>query len=191
MEIPARLAADLNALTLALGEPTVDIEALLRQLGHDAKQAVASYAGLSVRMIIGGRAHTFTSLEEFAPEVRASVRIPLAALWKAEAGSAIVFYASDPGAFVDLAADLQYVLELDAEALVLDGHLVPRPRTSAITGLDGTSTVNMAIGVLIEDGHLPEAAHTELVRLAALDDLTLSAVSEKLISRYVGRVEGL
>ena len=67
-------------------------------------------------------------------------------------GSAVTFYASRPGAFVDLAADIRQRHNLDGQ-VVLDGHLHPLRHPiapSGVTGLVEFSVINRAIGVLIE-----------------------------------------
>jgi hypothetical protein len=95
--------------------------------------------------------------------------VPLDPLSGVDAGRVVVFYAGHPGAFVDLAADLQRVHGLDGPA-VLDDHLTDTcdpPRPCGITGLEELSDINRAIGVLITRGHTPAEAHAELRRRAA------------------------
>ena len=174
MEISAALAADLTALTEALDDPPVDLENQLRALASDLARAVASFSGLT--MIIRLDGHDVSLFAGAAADVGAgaaetSLEIPLSALSGAQDGSSLVVYAAIAGAFVDLAADLSYVLGLNPIWLVLDQHLHLATTTdgSGMAGLQEYSLVNQAIGVLIARGHTPDSALDELRRLADLD----------------------
>ena len=170
MEISAALVADLTSLTDSLDQPDTDLEALLRALADDTRRAVRSYLGLTMTLIVDGYPVTLTAMDEFADpgDIATSALLPLPALCDAEPGSVIVFYAGKAGAFVDFAADLSFALGLGLDVIVLDEHLTPPRAVSGLTGLVEMSQVNQAIGILIERGHTPEGARTELHRFARL-----------------------
>lgn len=86
----------------------------------------------------------------------------------------LLLFASQPGAWVDLSADLAWLTGCPPHQLILDGDL------SATVSLDhgdltGASIINQAVGALIGLGHLEatselasraRAAHTDLVTAA-------------------------
>src|SRR6266516_2466538 len=121
VDISAALAADLTALTLALDDPAVDLESRLRALAADGND---------------------TAMAE------TSLTIALSALTTAQDGSSLLIYPWVypwvPGAFVDLAVDLSYVLDIDPAFLVLD----KRRRSAAtrdgsgVAGADEFSLIN-------------------------------------------------
>lgn len=170
MEISAALAADLAILTDALDEPGVDVAAMLRQLASDAKAAVDSYLGMSVAAGHSDTALNLTMMEELAAtvQVRASLMISLPAPdpESTEPAVAVVLYAANPGAFVDLAADLSRLTGLRLDEVALDRHL--RPVDGHADGIGvSVSVINQALGVLIGRGHTPEQANGELDDRAA------------------------
>ncbi len=185
MDISAALAADLTALTDALAEPGIDLEALLRALAADTRAAVPSYLGLTMRLIIDDHPLTLTTMDP--SPVATSLLLPLSAVGDVEPGSVMVFYAATPGAFIDIAADVSFALGLDLGEIVLDQHLTPSSDPAGLssqTGVQGLaemSTLNQAIGILIEQGHAPEQAHAELERLAHHAQTTVAAAAQQLI----------
>jgi hypothetical protein len=183
MEIPAALAADLKALTDALDEPGTDLEAILRTLGADARSAVDSFRGLTMTLIIDSSPLTLTTMDPV--DVATSLRLPLDALCDVEPGSELVLYADKPGAFVDLAADLSFALGLAPEVVTLDDDLNPASGPAGMVGLTEMSHVNQAIGILIDQGHLPVSARTELDRLAQQAQTTLHVAAQRLIQSSI------
>lgn len=186
MDISARLAHGLAALSQSLDSPGVDLEAGLRTLIADLRRAVASYTGLTLTITLDGQDVSVTVRDDEATTpVRmkhaTSLLIPLDALTPAGTAGTLLLYAATPGAFVDLAADLSFALGGNGSRLVLDGHLDPPAVSTGITGLREHSAINQAIGVLIGRGHTPESAREELHRLAALDHDDLPAAAERLI----------
>jgi hypothetical protein len=182
VEISAALSTDLKALTDLLDEPGTDLEATLQALAADTRQAVDSYLGLTMTLVIDGYPITLTTVEPV--EVETSLRLPLSALGNAGLLGALVFYAGNPGAFVDLAADLSFALGLGPDVVALDQDLTPISDPAGLTGLTGLaemSQVNQAIGILIERGHMPDSARTELHRLANLAQTTPHAAAHQLI----------
>ena len=194
MDISRALAVDLAALSDALGDSDVDLETLLQALAADLKDAIASYIGMTLTIIVNGHEFSFTMfLEANAEAVATSLKIPLAALSSAEEGTSLVLYATMPGAFVDLAADLSYVLGLGPDLLVPDQRTAHHATTldqAGVAGLAEYSLVNQAVGVLIARGHTAESARDELRRLADLDGGHLrDAASTVLMSVKRGPVD--
>lgn len=93
----------------------------------------------------------------------------------------MVLYAATPGAFVDLAADLAWVLRLEPTALALDQHLVVPVSSDGLVGLAEHATINRAIGVLIARGHTPASARGELRRQADLDSGDVPAAAQRVL----------
>jgi hypothetical protein len=111
---------------------------------------------------------TLTSIDHFTEtsDIVTSLRLPMS--WAAmEAGSMIILYAGAPGAFVDLAADLSL---LAPPATRHDcsgrGHTAPVSE-SGLTGAAESSTINQAIGVLIDRGYTPATAGAHLQHQAS------------------------
>ena len=187
MDISAALTADLAALTHAL-DSDIDLESQLHTLVGDVKAAIASYLGMTLTLLTDGHEISFTVHDEGAAElghrreVTASLRIPLELGPNADRGGYLVLYAATPGAFVDLAADLAYAQTLGAETLTLDGHLSAIDHHGGIIGLAEYSSINQAIGVLIDRGHTPDSAREELDRLAAVGNHAVPVAAEQLLA---------
>jgi hypothetical protein len=96
----------------------------------------------------------------------------------------MVLYAGHPGAFVDLAADLERVSG-PAGPVVVDGDLpdmsAPQQRRG-ISGLAELGVVNRAIGVLITRGDTPAKARAELRRRAAVGLTSVTEVARHVIA---------
>jgi hypothetical protein len=169
VRIPSALAADLVLLTEALDMGAVDIAATLLLLSSDVATAVSSYAGLSVRVVSADSHADLTTLDD--PDVVArivtSLRIPVPAASPATGSSAaIVLYATMPGAFVDLAADLAWLTDLPLDDVGLDVDLGARLDAHPESSLRSRSSIDQAIGLLVGRGHTPEEALVELEALA-------------------------
>jgi hypothetical protein len=177
-----QISAALAALTEALDDDQ-DLETTLHDFAIAAQLAVASYLGMTVTIIAGGHEISFTVREHQEAEQRiaTSLLIPLTYLAAAAPGSFLVLYAATPGAFVDLAADLSYALHVEPDELTLDAHLTPANHHSGVTGLVDMSHINQAIGILIERGHTPHSASTELQHLASQAETTVRVAAHQLI----------
>ena len=185
MEVSAALSAALASLTKTFDHDR-DLETELEALTVELGSAIGSYLGLTMTITLHAHDIRFTVRQHATndAQIAASLRIPLAALTATETASALILYAGRPGAFVDLAADLSYALDLDPAHLILDRHLTtPDDEHDGITGLAVLSRVNQAIGVLLERGHTPESARHELHRLAGLDHRTVHAAATELVHR--------
>lgn len=183
MEISAALAADLKALTEILDSPDVDLEALLQSFADDTKRAIDSYVGLAMTLIIDDYPVTLSTGSNLpADRAVTSLRVPLDVLSAVEPGSMLLLYAASPGAFVDLAADLSFALGLPPGTVALDEDLEPAEYPAGVDGLVELSRVNQAIGILIEQGRLPDDARAELLRLANDARTTVPAAAQHLIA---------
>jgi hypothetical protein len=168
MVMTDRLTAPLGALTAALDEPGADLKTILDALVDELSAAVSSFLGLRMTLQpLDGCPVTVTVMDTNPPlTAGACLTLSLGRPTSAGRDGTVVFYARNPGAFVDLAADLQRVhgqVHLD-DQLPSAGDQAGRP---GITGLAEHSMINQAIGVLITRGHLPGDAHAELRRRAA------------------------
>jgi hypothetical protein len=159
------LAHAFAALTQAADDRDIDLATQLRELIKAVEFAVSSYLGMT--LVIDSHEVSVTALEDDPAEIATSLKVGFARLDSADPAGTLTLYASTPGAFVDLAADLTYALDVDHSAVILDQDLTPSASADA-RSLDGHTTVNRAIGALIERGHTPESANLELKRLTAL-----------------------
>ena len=66
--------------------------------------------------------------------------------------------------------------------ILLDQHLLLPVEGSAVTGLRELSTINQAIGMLIEQGSTPESARLELDRVAESRGTTTDSAAAEIIS---------
>jgi hypothetical protein len=89
-------------------------------------------------------------------------------------------YARRPGAFVDLAADLSWLGGDGLSSVPLDDALGV-DLDSSPTGLAQASTINQAIGILIERGFNPAEARGELDDLAARSHRDLSTAAQSVV----------
>jgi hypothetical protein len=174
------LTADLSFLTHDLERRSSDLKAPLRSLADTVRRMVESYLGLTITLSVDGHPVIVTAMDRFTDpgDIAASARLPLAVVSGVEPGCVIVFYASNAGAFVDLAADLGYALGVQ---LVLDDHLPAPPLESGVVGLSDMSQVNQALGILLGRRYTLEGARTELLRLVRLGEITLVPAAQRLI----------
>lgn len=94
----------------------------------------------------------------------------------------IVLYASAPGAFVDLAADLAWLQGVELGAVEIDEHLTLALATEGAAGALGRESVNdQALGVLLARGRTPTEAVAELVALAARNGQDVFSAAEGLL----------
>ncbi|HEX6757220.1 MAG TPA: hypothetical protein VF086_02235 [Propionibacteriaceae bacterium] len=195
MDFPTALLRDLLHLSSSVELDEDELGARLAALVTALRAAVASYRGMYLTVVEGDEPvslSAFHSTEDGA--ITTSLRLPFAALAPGfHVGSRVVFYAASPGAFVDLAADLAHALHAPIifdcprqrltgspegdgqhgdnprdghESIVLDADLPPATLVSRLTGLGDASTINRAVGMLIDQGHHPDKAHATLHRHA-------------------------
>jgi hypothetical protein len=160
--------------------------ALVQTLG----EAIPSFRGLDLTVNYAGHPVTVTAFDQDAlSSVATSLGWRLSRL-PAVAPDRLILYAGRAGAFVDLAADLQYALagrhpgaSVD-DNLELDRHLPPRTTDSGLTGLAELSLLNRAAGVLIDRGVDPPAALAELERRAGAAGLDRYSYAEQLLKPW-------
>jgi hypothetical protein len=183
VDISTALSFDLKNLLRILDLPDLDIERSLRALRYDIAVVVPSFVGLSMTLVVEGQPVTLTSMGEEATTVAigSSLALPLSLTSGLAEGSSLVCYATAPGAFVDLAADLGYALSASDGEVLLDQHLTPASTRSGIAGVEELSLVNRALGVLIGRGLTPEDAHDQLRRRADATGLQVVQVAAFLV----------
>ena len=166
MDTPTLLIDDIRDLFSDLAVPDgvaeqpVELEKSLTALTQAVKSAAPSYRGLALTLIIDKQPVTVTSAEPGnTSDIATSLRLSLAWVPSLSADSRITFYASTPGTFVDLAADLAFAL--DSHSIRLDED-IPSALVSDLTGAGRLSAINKAVGVLISHGHTPDSAQREL-----------------------------
>lgn len=177
MPLTAAMTAALAPLSVALHDPVcddIDLEELLSEFAAATKRVVHSYLGMSLSITSAVGNFSLTAMDDprHLTDIVASLHLPLKTTPGATTNSTVTFYAGKAGAFVDLAADIGWILRLTPELLILNGHLTI-PDQDSNTGSGPISLANQAIGVLIERGHRPEDAASELHRLARRAGLSL------------------
>lgn len=191
MNVSASLAAALSGLTRALDEPAIDLTATLDQFEDAAQLAVSSYVGLSVHATVHGRDLGFTTLHDgvAASDITTSLRLELSpSLYPASEPDTfptvvLILYATTPGAFVDLSADLSWLLGSSrASTIAVDENLTPPTFQPIEMSLAESSFIDQAIGVLIGRGHTPDQARKELMRLSTANNQSLSTEAEQLLA---------
>lgn len=180
MDHSATLAADLALLSGAVKNPGDGLEPLLESLVEDLRRAISSYLGLTMTIAVDDHEISFTQSEHADP-AGTSLQISLASVAGSPSGSTLVLYAAVPGAFVDLAADMSWILALEPSMLVLDEHLSVPASSEAISGLREHAIINRAIGALIENGFTPDAARAELRSHAEADSGDVPAAAQRLL----------
>jgi len=173
----------LDLLSAGLADPLVDLRAVLSVLTDDLSAAIPAYVGLTVTMHLDENAVVLSTLDpDRAVGILSSMLVPLFALGSSGTNGGVTFYSAAPGAFIELADDAQWILGLDCPP-VLDAHLPSSWQDPAgIRGLTELSELNQAVGVLIEDGHTPFDAHTELRRRAARNRQTVAETARHLLN---------
>jgi hypothetical protein len=170
VKVTAAMAASLNILTAALDEPGTDIAHSLQQLAIAAAAAIPTYLGLSVMVSHTDPRFICTTLADgaFVADKHTSLQVllPTSGVGNDPAVT-VIMYATAPGAFVDLAADLAWLTGRRPTDFVLDQHIVLASGADTTAQLQATSDINQAIGVLIGRGYSPRRAEWELDTRAA------------------------
>ena len=181
MDTPTLLIEDIHNLFSDLALPdgfagqSVELENSLAALTEAVKSAAPSYRGLALTLVIDRQPVSLTSAEpRNTSDVATSLRLSLAWIPSLGAGSRITFYASTPGTFVDLAADLSFALDSDIR---LDED-IPLVLASDLVGVGRLSAVNKAVGVLVDHGHTPDSAQHELRHTAASTPCSIQKAAE-------------
>jgi hypothetical protein len=207
VDIPTALLYQLAQFANSVGLDAEILHLPLTNLVADLRAVIPSYRGLQVMILSSDQPVTLTELmlQQTDGAVTTSLRVPLSLLGLGhDEGSRIIFYASTPGAFVDLAADLGYVLKaavrtdhLDGDGaasdaapyaepplgLALDGDLPPNVEASVLTGLSEFTAVNRAIGILIDRGHNAGDAYGILRRGAVAAGVATHVFAARILGR--------
>jgi hypothetical protein len=209
VDVPADLLSHVTQLAASIGVDTDVLHVPLLALARVLRTAVPSYRGLQLTVVHSGQPVTMTDMVPVEADgvVLTSLRVPLTAMDSAyNPDSRVIFYAGKPGALVDLAADLAYVLktsvltksdQLDSNGdgraqpgrvqtgrvLVLDAD-VPAARTaSGLFGLSELSAVNRAVGIMIDRGHEPDHAYEALRRQATAAGVEVHVFASQMLGR--------
>ena len=164
------LAADLRELGIDLGAGGYT-RTTLAMLDHDLRRCVPSALGTTISLTDDQGspqpvAMTCVTRTVQPDEIASVLRVPLGSLGPGVRATA-TFYASKPGAFRHVAADLASLVGTSRESL--DHNVCPpvAPLEPGITGLHDFSLVNRALGVLLNRGHTLAGARRELQSRAA------------------------
>jgi hypothetical protein len=186
----ATTVAALATLTEALDEPGTDIASTVSRLGDVVAATVPSFVALSFRTGSGTAEIEFTGRSDTHDDmsgIRTSLMVPLPDRgvdgYPAQSRGALVLYAGQPGAFVDIAADISWLTGLPLESFRIDEHLGPSEDGGSMTALRDASTVNQALGVLIERGLTVNAAVRHLEGLAAVAGVASAAAAAVLLAQ--------
>jgi len=176
VDLTTDLLTDLHQLSVYAGLGSDTLEDTLLTHTANLRAAVPSYLGLQLTIIENSCPVIMTAIRA-DQTANTSLRLPLAALGPHfDPKSKVTLYAATPGAFVDLAADLGFALQLpdgthraedptggnsslgDAQGdgdqrITLDADLPPSTLLSGVTGLAELSTTNRASGIMIAQGH--------------------------------------
>jgi hypothetical protein len=207
VDLPAAVLVHVQDLTASIGQDDRDLSDTLVALTTALRSTATSYCGFHLTIVENQWPVTLTAFTD-GPDVpvRTSLRLPLGLVSRMVDGeSRVVFFAGNPGAFTDLAADLSHALggipvdgrsstanNKDHHATHVDGHrrvieldadLPPVSRRSGLTGLAELTVLNRAIGILVDQGHDIEQAHHVLRRDAAVAGVELLIYVARLLRR--------
>lgn len=190
MGLDPSLHAALTLLDVPLDGTDPDLPAALAGLALSVRSTVASYLGASVAIRAEDRGVGFTIWEKASStdppgdRVAASLAVPVPRTL--DTSAEVVLYASAPGAFVDLAADLAVLTRTPLAEILIDQHLTPEHRPPDDDSAVVASPVDQAVGVLLGWGWPPEEARRALAGRAALAGTDRSTVASELLDGLVG-----
>lgn len=158
----------LAPLTCALDEPGTELQAGVTAFAGHLAAAVPSLLGVTITLVLdGGDVALSIHDTDLTSIPNACLTVPFNALITNDAmDSTMVFYAGDVDAFADLAVAVPR--SVTGGSIPTCGKMAPLSSGHAldVTGLAEFSKRNQAIGVLIDQGYLPDEAHLELGRRA-------------------------
>jgi hypothetical protein len=207
VDLPAAVLAHVRDLTASIGQDDRDLSDTLVALTTALRSTASSYRGLRLTIVENVWPVTLTAFTD-GPDVpvTTSLRLLLGLVSRMVDGeSRVVFFAGNPGALTDLAADLSHALggvpvdgrsstanNKDHHATHVDGHrrvieldadLPPVSRRSGLTGLAELTVLNRAIGILVDQGHDIEQAHHALRRDAAAAGVEPHIYATRILGR--------
>lgn len=191
---------------LSIGEDDQDLDDTLVALTTALRSTAASYRGFQLTIVENQSPVSLTAFTDGQDgPVGTSLRLPLGLVSRVDGESRVVFFAGNPGALTDLAADLSHALGgipveqaspaadgVDLDGTHVDGHrrvieldvdLPPRSRVSGLTGLAELTVLNRAIGMLVAQGHDIERADQVLRREAAAAGVEPHIYAAQLLRR--------
>ena len=180
MNVPPALVASLRALVHGDLDDSAILHRHLSGLTSALRVAAPSLLGFTLVLLVDREPVRLDLIDPDGGPTRTSLGLPLDWI-TGSVGSEMVVYAGVPGTLVDLAADLDYVLPAGVN-VVLDHHLDARPLTSGTSGADRISTTNVAIGILIEQGLLPQEALTTLTRRATTLGVSVAEAAAEVVA---------
>ena len=200
MAISTALLGHLRLLATSIGPDDDVLQNALADLVASLRAAIPSYRGLELALLDHDWPVTLTDFArpDHQP-VTTSLTLSLQLIAPgAGCGGRVTFYASASGALVDLAADLAHALGVpmtagppvdadpaadgdDRAGITLDADLPPRSGVSGMLGLEELSTINRAVGFLIDRGHLPAEAHDTIHRGALAAGLAPHLFARRLL----------
>jgi hypothetical protein len=209
VEVPADLLSHVTQLAASIDVDTDVLHVPLLALARDLRAAVPSYRGLQLTVVHSEQPVTMTDMVPVGADgvVLTSLRVPLIAVESAyDPDSRVIFYAGKPGALVDLAADLAYVLKTSAltkseqlvwngdgraqpghlqtgRVLVLDADVPAARAASGLFGLSELSAVNRAVGIMIDRGDDPDHAYEALRREATGAGVEVHVFAARMLGR--------
>ena len=189
VNIPTSVAADLAMLTDALDSSSSDIAARLSGLVSAATRSVPSFVGLSVLVGDPAARVEITTIEDsaHAAQIRTSLRFPLdGGRAEAAAGGVLLVYAGQPGALIDLAADLTWRTGRPLSDAHLDEDLDGPAAQSRAQSPSRLSIVNQAMGVLIAGGLTQQRALAELDARASAQGIERHLVAAAILACLPG-----
>ena len=126
MDISTTLIDEINDLLTGIEVDPQRLLELLRALRRDFRLAVRSYIGLQLTAFAGSHPVQLTSMEALADfeAITTSMQLSLQGVGRSSP-STVVAFATAPGAFVDLAANISFAHQLRGGELLLDRH-IPR-----------------------------------------------------------------
>jgi hypothetical protein len=194
MDGTTHLLDQLDRLLADVGAPSADLSRSLDALLTSLSTAIPSVTGLVVTIRRHGQPVTLTAFHRWDGRA-ATTSLRWTTPHPGTGGeTSLTLYAHRAGAFVDLAADLGYLLRSRphltdgwrAEDLIrLDRDLPPPTRVSAITGVEELSIINQATGVLIDRGAPPDQALLDLARHAAAAGLDHYTYARTLLGHLI------
>ena len=183
MRITAAMA---EQLLLLHGDPdrAGEFAAALDRLGRDVALAVPTCLAVTITFAGPGDAISVSTTTGGAEPaaVLASLAVPLSA---GALGDLLILRAREAGAFLLLADDLGGLLGPGQPPIELDKHLSwpEEPSNESLAAsVAGLRVVDQAVGVLVDRGLSPEAAHRELWRRAGEAGTTVAAVGREIVA---------
>lgn len=187
MTLPLALIADLQDLAIDLAAGSYS-RTTLEMLQRDLRSSVSTALGASITVPgiqVRGAALPLNLVSQTVEphQIAAGLGLALDRFCTTAAG-VITFYASAPGAFVQLAADFASVLQLSPDDLDQNPPLPVTPLHSDISGLQDLTMINQAVGILMGRGRTLHQARVELGHRAEKSSTSLLEAAHTIRDSY-------